>query len=86
MDMRTAHETLTAKDTAKLQSYAARIKWGFSLKSLKRQIEKFRKGTEHDKAEVLFLLEDCNFHDAAAYLCDGDVEGAVKWAEANLAF
>ena len=75
MDMRMAHEILTEEDKRKLGDYAASIHWGFAPNDLMDQLEKYRNGTDHDKAEVLYLLEDCNYHTEAGLLIDEDYDG-----------
>ena len=83
-DIREWNNILTDKEVEECQSYAAKIHWGFSKKTLKAQIRRFERGNTKTKCKVYFLLEDCNYHDVANYLADGDVEGAYRWADTNL--
>lgn len=75
---------LTDEEVGKCQAFAAKIHWGFSSKTLTKQIQRFEKGTMKTKCKVWFILEDCNFHDVAAMLANGKVKDAYEWANTQI--
>lgn len=81
MKVEETRDILTEEDTKRLGRYAARHFWGFSKKRMKAQIDKYKDGTRKDKAEVLYLLEDCNFHAFVSLLAADKIDAAYEMAE-----
>lgn len=81
MKVEETRDLLTEKDIKRLGRNAAKHFWGFSTKRMKAQIDKYKNGTRKDKAEVLYLLEDCNFHDFVSLLEEDKIDAAYERAE-----
>lgn len=57
--------------------------WGYDRKSVEGFIEKFRNGTDKDKAAVICRFEDINYHTLCDLLEKGDYAGAVAFVDEN---
>lgn len=77
-------ELLTDKEVGECQAYSAKIHWGFSRRTLAKQIARFENGTIKTKCKVYFILEDCNFHEVANLLAEGRVKEAYEWANTKI--
>lgn len=75
---------LTPAEQNKCRAFAASIHWGFNRDNLEKQIVKFEKGDDKVKAEVLCVLEDCNYHSLYRILCEEGGDAARKWADENM--
>ena len=72
---------LTEKQSNAVRAYASKIHWGFTPKEIRKQIERYQKGTELTKAKVCSLLEECNYHELCLFLAERDIESAIKWCD-----
>lgn len=72
---------LTEKEQDAVCAKSARIRWGFTPKSIRAEFRRYMKGNDKTKAKVCYLLEDCNYHTLCGYLADCDVEAAEAWIE-----
>ena len=70
---------LTEKQFDAIKSYATKISWGFTPNGIRKQLERYQKGTELTKAKVCSLLEECNYHELCKLLAKRDIEAAIKW-------
>lgn len=75
---------LSEKQFNAVRSYASKIRWGFTPKGIRKQIERYQKGTELTKAKVCSLLEECNYHDLCKFLAVRDIESAIKWCDEGM--
>lgn len=78
------YELLTQEDKNALGKRAAEIEWGFTPESIREEIRKWESGSMKQKQEVVYLLEDCNFHALANLLDNGDLYGAKNWADEEM--
>ena len=83
-DITNWRKLLTNEEVGKCQAFAAKIHWGFSRKTLAKQISRFERGRTKTKCKVYFILEDCNFHEVAKLLAEGKVKEAYEWANTQI--
>ena len=75
---------LTKKEHDAVCAKSARIRWGFTPKSIRAEFRRYMKGNDKTKAKVCCLLEDCNYHTLCGYLANGDVSAAVEWMDKEM--
>lgn len=75
---------LTDKERQAVGRTAARIRWGFTPETIRKQFHRFQKGDNKVKAKVCALLEECNYHTLCGYLSNLDIVAAKMWIDTEM--
>ena len=75
---------LNDKEKDAVCAKSARIRWGFTPKTIRAEFRRYMRGNDKTKAKVCYLLEDCNYHTLCGYLANGDVAAAFEWIDKEM--
>lgn len=75
---------LTEEEKLEVKTEASDREWGFSPEEIREVFKRWKDGDQKEKAKVLYLLEECNYHTLCGLLKKGDKAGAVAWMDAEM--
>ena len=78
------YSVLTKEERLEVQAESSAREWSFSPIDIREVFDRWEEGDIKEKAKVLYLLEDCNYHTLCGLLAKGDKAGAVAWMDAEM--
>lgn len=78
------YSILTKEEILEVKTEASDREWAFSPIDIREVVDRWEEGDQKEKAKVLYLLTDCNFHTLSGLLKKGDKAGAVAWMDTEM--